>query len=82
MTNEPRHQAGGHSQLQLNGHRHLLDSAHGQVPAQHPPIQHRLPAAHLRDPVAGLVQQKDSLTTRIYKAHPFRLLAVQCLHKT
>ena len=84
MTNEPRHQADGHShcRMQLNGHHHLLDPAHRQVPAQHPPMQHRLPAAHLRDPVAGLGQQKDSRTTRIYKAHPFCPLAVQCPHKT
>ena len=68
--------------MQLNGHCHLLNPAHRQVPAQHPPMQHRLSTAHLLDPVAGLVQQRDSLTTQIYKAHPCRLLAVQCLRKT
>ena len=65
--------------MQLNGHRHSLDSAHGQAPVQCPPMQHRLPAAHLRDPVAGLVQTKDSLT--IYKAHLFRLSTVECFHE-
>ena len=65
--------------MQLNGHPHLLDPAHGQAPAQCPPMQLRLPAARLRDPVAGLVQTKDSLT--IYKAHPFCLLAVECFQE-
>ena len=65
--------------MQLNEHRHSLDPAHEQAPAQHPPMQLRLLATRLRDLVAGLVQTKDLLT--IYKAHLFRLSAVGCFNK-
>ena len=58
MTNEPRHQADGHGQLQ--------DAAEWASPFARPSLwagASTMPPAHLRDPVAGLVQPKDSLTT-------------------
>ena len=81
MTGEPGRQA--------NGHRQSQDAAEWASPFARPssragtsrclPMQLRLLAAHLRDPVAGLVQTKDSLT--IYKAHLFRLSTVECFHE-
>ena len=51
--------------MQLNGHHHLPDPAHGQVPAQHSQTQCRYPqhlTAHLHNPVVGLVQNKELWT--------------------